>query len=282
MLYTDIDMARKNLLQKHKQMQALYEKLHVSEEELGERIKELNCLYGISRLIVKQNISLDEILQGIVDCIPYGCLYPEITCARILLNDQEFRTKNFKDTVWKLSCAIYTNSERIGILEVCYLEEKPEKDEGPFLREERNLINTIAEQAGKIIEQKQAQEALQAEKAYLNQLFESAHEAIVMCDSNQRVLRINSEFTRLFGYTPKEAVGRFIDDLVASEDLTKEAELYTKHLGEGRKVAFESVRQRKDGSFIDVSAIGSPILVGKEKLGFYAIYRDITERKKAE
>ena len=133
-----------------------------------------------------------------------------------------------------------------------------------------------------ILERKLAEEAVQTEKAYIDQLFESAQEAIVMTDNDGQVLRVNSEFTRLFGYTSDEAVGQLIDDLVSSGGLKKEAISYTKRLSEGRRVAFESVRRRKDGKLIHVSAIGSPIAVGNEQVGSYAIYRDITERKKAE
>jgi len=298
-----IEFTRKNLLQKHKETQVLNEKLQASEEELkamneelkstnnelhkqmqelDDRIKELNCLFDISSIVVKQGIPLDEILQGIVDLIPPGWQFPEITCARILLKDQKFRTKNFKDTIWKQTSDIFINSKRIGNLEVCYLEEKPASYEGPFLKEERRLINAIATRLGEIIELKQAEEALQTEKVYLDQLFESAQEAIVMTDNDGRVLRMNSEFTRLFGYTYDEAVGRSIDDLVAPKELLDEALSQTKNLGEGERIAFESMRQNKDGTLINVLGIGAPIIVGNKQEAIYCIYRDITERKRAE
>jgi len=133
-----------------------------------------------------------------------------------------------------------------------------------------------------ILERKLAEEAVQTKKAYIDQLFESAQEAIVMTDIDGQVLRVNSEFTRLFGYTSDEAVGQLIDDLVSSGGLKKEAISYTKRLSEGRRMDFESVRRRKDGKLIHVSAIASPIVVGNEQVASYAIYRDITERKRAE
>ena len=70
-----------------------------SEEVLRQRVKELNCLYGISHLVEKRGISLEEIIQGTVDLIPSGWQYPEITCARIIMGDQEFKTKNFRKTL---------------------------------------------------------------------------------------------------------------------------------------------------------------------------------------
>jgi PAS domain S-box-containing protein len=56
--------------------------------DLNERVKELNCLYGISQLVEKRGISLEEIIQGTVDLIPSSWQYSEITCARIMLGYQ--------------------------------------------------------------------------------------------------------------------------------------------------------------------------------------------------
>jgi len=145
---------------------------------------------------------------------------------------------------------------------------------------ELNVANKELQQ--EITERKQAEGALQTEKAYLDQLFDSAQEAIVMTNNDGLVLRVNSEFTRLFGYKFYESVGRFIDDLVSSEDIKKEAESYTKQLAEGKRFAFEDLRRCKDGTMIHVSAIGAPIVVDNKQVATYAIYRDITERKMAE
>jgi signal transduction histidine kinase len=140
-----------------KAQQVLQERSH----HLGERVKELKCLYGISNLVEQHGSSLEQILQETVRLIPPSWHYPGITCARLTLPGQEFRTDNFSDTMWKQRSDIIVHREPIGSLEICYLEEKPESDEGPFLREERSLLNVIAERLGRIIEHKQAEEALQ-------------------------------------------------------------------------------------------------------------------------
>ena len=139
-----------------KKEKALQKQTH----DLEERNKELNCLYLISKLIEKPEVSLEEISQGAVDAIPLSLQYPEITCARIVLNDQEFKTKNFKKTHWKQTSVIRAHDKQAGVLEVGYLKEMPKMDEGPFLKEEKNLINAIAERLGKIIERNRISEDL--------------------------------------------------------------------------------------------------------------------------
>ncbi len=136
-------------------------KLRKRTHDLEERVKELNCLYGISNLIEKLDVSIEEILQGTADLIPPSWQYPEITCARIILEGQEYKTDNFNETAWKQASDIVMHGDRIGTVEVYYFEEKPEIDEGPFLKEERYLINSIAGLLGNITERKQVEEELE-------------------------------------------------------------------------------------------------------------------------
>jgi signal transduction histidine kinase len=129
---------------------------------LGERVKELNCLYGITRLVERGSPSLDTIMQGVVDLIPPAWQYPEVTCARIKLKNRVYRTEGFRTTRWKQAEDILVNGSVTGTLEVYYLKEMPESDEGPFLKEERNLIHVIAERLGRITEHRLAEERLQS------------------------------------------------------------------------------------------------------------------------
>jgi PAS domain S-box-containing protein len=129
---------------------------------------------------------------------------------------------------------------------------------------------------------KQAEKKLRTEKAYIDQLFESAQEAIVMADKNGRVLRVNSEFIRLFGYTIDELVRSSLDDLIAPKEHYDSAVATTKKVTEGKKIAFETVRQRKNGTLLNASVLASPIIVDGELVAVYGIYRDITALKRAE
>ncbi|MCK5195483.1 MAG: PAS domain S-box protein, partial [Desulfobulbaceae bacterium] len=148
------------------------ESLRKQTHDLDERVKELNCLYGISKIRERPDIPFEEMPQKIVGLIPPSWQYPEITCARIIIEGQEYKTKNFKETVWKQASNIVVHGKRIGILEICYLEEKPESDEGPFLKEERSLISAITERLGRVTEHKQAEGALRKAHDELEQRVE--------------------------------------------------------------------------------------------------------------
>jgi len=140
--------------------------------DLRKRVKELDCLYGVSRLVATSGTSLEQTFQGIADLLPPGWQYPEVACARIVLEDQEFKTENFRETPWRQVSDVEPHGERIGRVEVCYLEERPESDEGPFLKEERSLLNAVAERLGRIVERKWAEGALRKRIKELNCLYD--------------------------------------------------------------------------------------------------------------
>lgn len=121
---------------------------------------------------------------------------------------------------------------------------------------------------------------LQIQRAYLDQLFESAQEAIVLADREGNVIRANSEFIRLFGYTKDEIMGQHIDRLVAPEDCKEQALFITQRTAHGEKMRLETIRRRKDGRLINVSILASPIFVDGRLEAIYGIYRDISEQKK--
>jgi len=120
------------------------------EAALRERIKELNCLYGVSQLAERHIYSLDTLLQELVNFLPYSWQYPEITCARILFKGKTYTSDRFKVTAWRQSSRLYMYHEAVGECDIFYLEECPPADEGPFLKEERALLDAVAEQIGTI------------------------------------------------------------------------------------------------------------------------------------
>ena len=191
--------------------EALNERTHA----LGKRVKELGCFYGISHLVEEQGNSLESIIQGTVDLIPLSWQYPEVTCARIVLNGQEFRTQDFKETHWKQDRDITAHGERLGLVEVCYLEERPLKDEGSFLKEERKLLNAIAERLGRAIERKRAEEALRESEEGLKAILGSILTGFMVVEAETRViLDVNPVAVEMIGAPREQIIGRVCHEFV--------------------------------------------------------------------
>jgi PAS domain S-box-containing protein len=132
-------------------------------------------------------------------------------------------------------------------------------------------------------ELKLAQEELQKQTSRLDELFEQAPEAVAVVSAEDRVIRVNKEFTRMFGYEPDEVLQRPINDLIVPGGQIENSLAYTRLLREGGRVEVETVRRRKDGTEIDVSLLAVAVRAPSgEQMVNYARYRDITERKRAE
>jgi PAS domain S-box-containing protein/putative nucleotidyltransferase with HDIG domain len=120
------------------------------------------------------------------------------------------------------------------------------------------------------------------ENSYLDDLFENAQEAIVVADKYGLVLRINREFTTLFGFSESEVIGKCVDTLLAPQEFKDKASNITTMAVQGENVIMDTVRQTKDGTLLDVSVLASPIESNGDKAAAFAIYRDISERKTTE
>ena len=124
---------------------------------LQERVKELTCLLRMAEIAAKPGISIEEILQQTVSLLTSAWQYPEIASARIVLNGCVYAAPGFRESPHAQHAEVAVQNINRGFIEVVYLEEMPERDEGPFLREERNLINAVAQQVALVVERKEAE-----------------------------------------------------------------------------------------------------------------------------
>lgn len=129
-----------------------------SQAALQERIKELTCLYNMSQISEPIDLSIEDLLYRIMELIPPACQYPEITQTRILLDGYDYSKPEFQGGRHKLCADIVVNSKKRGVIEVLYTKKCPKLDEGPFLKEERKLIDTIANELAVILKRRDAAE----------------------------------------------------------------------------------------------------------------------------
>jgi len=251
--------------------------------DLGERLKELSCLYGIDEICRRDGVAIDEVLKEAVRLMPPSWQYPEVTGGHIRYKKKEYQTENFKVTQWKQRTDLIVNNKKCGLVEVCYLEEKPESDEGPFLKEERDLINAVAERLSQFIGGRQAAVDLKDSEEQYKDLVEKAGIAILVDDENGNITYANKKAEELYGYPLEEMKNQSIQSLVHPDDVKKVAKFHNDRL-QGKKVParYEFKGIKKDGSIIHVEL---DVVELKEKgraTGTRMYLKNISERKKAE
>ncbi len=125
---------------------------------LQERAKELNCLYQVGE-ILESDSRLDEIFRQVIEVLPHGWQYPNVCQARITHKDTVIEPVDYRTTEWVQVAALVVQGQQVGTVEVSYREHMPNADEGPFLKEERKLIDAIAERISSAIMQRRLKAA---------------------------------------------------------------------------------------------------------------------------
>ena len=194
----ELEQRNADLRREISEREQVQQALQTRTNELGERVKELNCLYSISAVVEQPGISMQEILKSTVDIIPSAWQYPRNTGACITLEREQYKTENHRSTTWKIVSPISVDGKQRGEVEVCYLEEKPPADEGPFMKEERDLIDAVAERLGRIIERYMIQETLRRRVRELSAINRIAQVVATTTDLSQTLTTAAELVTDLF------------------------------------------------------------------------------------
>jgi PAS domain-containing protein len=141
--------------------------------------------------------TLASVMQELVDLLPAGWQYPEITAARIILGEQEVRTANYSAGVHKQTASCRTSDGTEAIIEVVYLEARPTESEDAFFAEERFLINMVADMFCVYLNRKEEAESLKKSQANLNTIFDSTDTIYVLMDSDFQIMSYNKPAIRI-------------------------------------------------------------------------------------
>lgn len=172
---------------------------------LTERVKELNCLYGISNLVETQDVSLPWILTRAVELIPAALQYPMKACARIKLDNQEYVSTNFKRTRWGRNTKINLNGHHVGDLDVFYIEAICPDESGLFLEEEAQLLHAISERLSRVLWIKLSEEALRESEERYRVLMEQVTDGVCLVQ-NLLFCYVNPAFCKMFNIPSPEAM----------------------------------------------------------------------------
>lgn len=253
---------------------------------LKERRKELSCIYKISKLF-EEDEQLADILQGTTRILSESWQYPDITCVKIKLNGEEFKTPNYKKTHWRQRSNLIIKGAKAGYIEVGYLDKKPDQDEGPFLKEERNLLETVTEILESIITRQQATQSLKLNKERLQLALYAAQLGLWDWDIKTDNVHFNEKWAEMLGYNLNE-IKHELDTwkkLTHPEDLKIAQNRLEEHFkGQTDYYECEMRIRHKSGKWVWIKDIGK--VIEKDHSGnplrACGIHLDITGLKKKE
>jgi PAS domain S-box-containing protein len=261
---------------------------------------------GVGRDITERK-KADEVLkaeknklQSVIDAMRDDLTIQDMEYNIIFQNEPAIRSTG-GDRTGKKCYRVYEGRE--GICEDCPVE-KAFKDGKPHTSVRQQLLpsgdlsfwentaNPIMDAEGRVVscleigrnitERKKAQEALDIQRAYFQQLFDTSPDAIIMMDTDDRAIQVNKGFEKLFGYSNEEVKGRSLTELIVPQEDAQEASKSLEKILAGETIRKERIRRRKDGSLADVSVLAYPICSNGKVIGAYGIYTDITERRRQE
>lgn len=183
----------------------------------------------------------------------------------------------------ELAVPIKVGNEVLGVLNV-------ESNElNAFNEKDQELLEILASHAGTAMIKLEysknleayAQEIQESQQKF-EKLFMANPEAMVYMDSSFHILEINPRFTKLFGYSPAEVIGKHINDIIVPMDRMEQARMFDERASKGETYHEDTVRKRKDGTLIPVAFSTAPIVVGGQVISHTAVYKDISQLKKAE
>jgi PAS domain S-box-containing protein len=257
--------------------------------QLSERVKELTCLYQYSTFLEQSDGSLEAIYQGTVDLLPAAWQYSETTCARLMLEGRTYATSNFRETPWRQTSAVVVDEVAIGVLEVFYLEPQRVDFEGPFMKEERLLLDELARRLALKIgavkadsERQRTQEALRRSQAMLEAALSNMQYPIHVSVAG-RIVIANQAAAEMLGYDRlDDLVGRHVVDTIAPVEQARIGDYVARRSAGLPAPTFYLTRgMRHDGSEFDMNVVISTYTMDDEIYTLAAL-KDVTEEMRLQ
>lgn len=256
--------------------------LEKTSHDLRERTKELECLYKISNILNEPNLYPEKVYEKILKAIVLSYQFPKITESRLIIGDKVYKTKGFKNSKWKQTSPILIDKEKIGALEVVYLKKCPSNFEGPFLREERHLLNLIVQLIMQYIKRQKIEASLRQSELRFRTLIDKAPVAISLSRKGYYIYN-NKMFLKMFGF-------RTMDELIDKPILQQFALHCRKEISERAKMRelklpvpneYESTGLHNKGNEFPIHLVVTRVNLADGPASI-AFYTNVAERKKAE
>jgi PAS domain S-box-containing protein len=250
---------------------------------LGERVKELSTIYKLNTVLQADAVHIDELFQRIVEILPGGWQFPELCSAKIEFDGIEYKSKTYKPSSFKQIAKINLEDGRSGSIEIVYSEKTQEEAEGPFLEEERALINTSAEMIQTYFNKKRAYDELVKSAANLKTVFNNGDIAYLLFDENKNILAYNQYF--LEDYEKLTGITIEVDKNVIEKTVHENRNRFNEHIETVSKthksVIYESAFIN-DGLLKHYLITLSPVISNDRIIGYCMAAFNITQRKHME
>jgi PAS domain S-box-containing protein len=244
-------------------------------------VKELTAMYQTMEILQQQK-PVPELLREVVSILPAAWQYPEVAAARIQFDDKDYVTPNYAGSPWRQTARFRTYDAFDGLIEVVYLEERPEEAEGPFLAEERNLIESLAQALKGFLNRMKAERAVAESESLYHTLADAAHDMVYIKDSDGRFTYFNHYAEDTLGEDPDEYIGKKNEDLYAPEVAAEREAHEIKVRETGDPVYFEELTPFPRKSLWTANWLVPIKSEGVQETPVMCVVRDIDGRKRAE
>ena len=260
--------------------QVIEAELKEKTDSLQERVKELNCLYDVARLI-ETTPSDEALLPALVNVLPAGWRYPDLTVARITVKEREFLSEGFQPGTIRQESVLTVYGTVVGSIEVFFTGDPVVYGTNPFLPEESSLLLAIAERISRMLERHWSEVTLRESEEKYRRLFEQVSDAIFIADTTTRRLTdCNQKAEILTGYTRDEILAMSADELHPPDIRTRTVDRFRDFL-EGWTGIIETEVITRDGKRVPVSINATPLEFGGSRY-LVGIFRDISWQKEVQ
>ena len=285
-LASEFNALHESRLASERELKQQTEELKKARRALNERVKELQCLYETFRLSEDLHLPLQVLVDGVVELLPAAYSHPQVAIAEVALEGCRRSTGDLNHAVSTMRAEVLVDGELFGHVTVAYLEQRPACDEGPFLAEERRLLDAIALRLASVIQRRQAAQRQNEVEARYRSLFEDTFQAMTMIEEGRFIAGNRAVLTMLGCDGPEQLIGRSPDDFSpefqpdGQASVPKAAALIAEAFAKG-SLRFEWLHCRLDKStFLTELLLTATEKGGKKQL--HCSWRDITAQKQME
>ncbi len=253
------------------------------ENKLTERVKELSTIYKISRLLQNEFVSTESVLTEIANILPAGWQFPDICAAAISFNGKNYQSNKYCESNFKQQARFVLTDGRTGVLEVVYFNETPFEFEGAFLKEEQELIDSIAEAITTYFNKEIQQRKLIGSEAKFRAAFEDSAIGMAILAPGGEFMEVNGALCDMLGFKESEFLNRSVQKIIHPEDLEKHVSLIKQALaGKFKNFRIEERYIPATDEVLWVN-LNVSLVTGQGSFPTYFVYQleNITEQKAA-